>query len=547
MKRSDDAEKTLHNQENILPTAQLLVVFGVLALVLCVCFMDQNGISVALPTIAKDLNAQETISWAGTSSLIANTVFSVLYGRLSDIFGRKVIFLSACALLALGDLLCGLAQDPAMLYVFRAVAGLAGGGITNLTMIIVSDVVTLKDRGKFQGILGACVGLGNVAGPFVAAAFIENTTWRAFFYLLAPLVALCGVAAMFLLPSTAPAAGFLESARKIDHWGTLTSAVAVIFLLVPISGGGAYFPWASPMVIAMLAIGSSALVLFVGVEWKVASLPMMPVQIFGDRVVATLLAQSFLLGWVYQSYLYYLPMYYQNVRGYSAVTSAALTIPIMATQAVASIVSGQYMSRRGRYGEVLWVGFGAWTLGSGLTILFNRTTSPAACAVILCVVGFGVGNVFQPTLVALQAHSPKARRAVIVSNRNFFRCCGGACGLAVAAAVLQASLRASLPARFQYLAESTYARPNLGSADMAVVLDAYMKAMRNVFIIQVPLIGLCLLGCLLITDQGLERPDERPVQAVQEDGIEAKAAASDIHDGRSVNPRVEIFEQSEGG
>lgn len=274
--KQNAAEKSLHNQENILTGKKLYVVYSSLSLVLFFSFIDQNGISVALPTIAKDLNATGTISWAGTSSLIANTVFSVQYGRLSDIFGRKVVFLTSCALLALADLLCGFAQTPAMLYFFRAVAGLAGGGVTSLAMIIVSDVVTLEDRGKYQGIIGMWIGLGNVAGPFMSAGFSQYVTWRAFFWTLTPVVAIGGLVANFLLPNTRPTDTWRNSAKKIDYWGSLTSSVAIIFILIPISGGGVYFDWDSPMVISLLTVGGLAIFAFVLVEWRYARLPMLP-------------------------------------------------------------------------------------------------------------------------------------------------------------------------------------------------------------------------------------------------------------------------------
>ncbi|KJX94075.1 hypothetical protein TI39_contig4220g00004 [Zymoseptoria brevis] len=151
MGRNKDVEATLFDQEHILPKRELFVVFGIMALSLLVCFIDQNGIGVLLPDIAEDLNAQSSISWAGTSALIANTVFQVLYGRLSDLFGRKVVLLSALVLLSLSDLACGLSVNSTMLYIFRGLAGIANGGITSLTMMIVSDVVTLQDRGKYRG------------------------------------------------------------------------------------------------------------------------------------------------------------------------------------------------------------------------------------------------------------------------------------------------------------------------------------------------------------------------------------------------------------
>ncbi|KAF7158604.1 hypothetical protein CNMCM5623_003664 [Aspergillus felis] len=511
MNRQQAAEKALHDQMNILPIVQLLVVFSGLAVSLLITFVDQNGISVTLPTIAKDLNAENTISWAGTSSLIANTMFSVLYGRLSDIFGRKIVYLSALALLCIADLLCGLSQNAAMFYVFRGLAGIAGGGVGSLTMIIVSDIVTLEDRGKYQGILGASLGLGNVIGPFIAAAFIMNSTWRGFFWLISPLAACSIIVGFFLIPNNASMGGVRKNLSKIDFYGIIASSIGIIFLLIPISGGGSYFQWDSAMVISMLVIGACSLVAFVFIEWKVASLPMLPVVFFKNKVLCALFLQSFLLGAVYQSYLYYLPLYYQNARGWSPIASAAMTAPMVGCQALASIASGQYISRCKRYGEVIWAGFGLWTLGAGLMLLFNRHTHHAVIAVIVAITGIGIGWTFQPTLIAFQAHCTKSHRAVVISDRNFFRCLGGAFGLAVSAAILQATLRSNLPNGYQYLAHSTYSLPSpsdISASDWSQILDAYAKASRGVFILQVPLIGLCFAACLFIRDRGLERPKE---------------------------------------
>jgi MFS family permease len=276
MGRHRNAERTLQDQTNILPISQLLIVFASLASSLSICMIDQNGLGVALPAISKDLQAQDTISWAGTAPLIANTVCTVLYGRMSDIFGRKSVYLAVLALLCFADLLCGLARNAPMLYVFRAIAGIATGGITNMAMIIVSDVVTLQERGKYQGILGACVGIGNIVGPFLAAAFIQHATWRALFYLLCPLAAASCVITWFLLPSKMRPESMKSQLKKIDWWGTLTSTIAIIFILIPISGGGVYFNWDSPLVISMLVIGGFSLVAFLFVQWKIAALPMMP-------------------------------------------------------------------------------------------------------------------------------------------------------------------------------------------------------------------------------------------------------------------------------
>ncbi|OKL61541.1 hypothetical protein UA08_03180 [Talaromyces atroroseus] len=511
MPAKHDVTTSLQNQENILPKTRLLIVISCLSLVLFTAFIDQNGVSVALPSIAVDLNAEDSIPWAGTSSLIANTVFSVLYGRLSDIFGRKSVFLTACAILSLADLLCGFSQNAPMLYFFRALAGLAGGGITNLAMIFVSDVVTLEERGKYQGIIGACLGVANIAGPFMAAGFIRSASvgWRGFFWTLTPIVAAGGVVSWFVLPQSKVTGGLRDKLCKIDVWGCLTSSAGIVLLLIPISGGGLYFQWDSAMVISMLVVGSCALVAFIVVEWKVARIPMMPMNIFQNQSILALLFQSFLLGWVYQTYLYYLPQYYQNIRGYSVVASAALSVPLVFMQAVGSVVSGQYISRRHHYGVILWSGFTSWTVGCGLTTLFNQHTNPGVCVVALLLIGTGVGFVFQPTLVALQAHSPKPQRAIIISSRNFFRCAGGACGLAVSASILQTGLRNHLPADMKYIASSIYNLPTSGDPETtALILSAYMKATKDLYIANTVVIGLCLCACLLVRDRGLKREGE---------------------------------------
>jgi MFS family permease len=268
----------LHDQTNLLPRGRLLVVFATLASAFLFAYADQNGVAVALPTIARELHAENTISWAGTSSMIANTVFQVLYGRLSDIFGRRVVYLSAVLLLAVADILCATAQTSWALFLFRGLAGVATGGINSLTMMIVSDIVTLQERGRYQGILGSCIGLGNTIGPFLSAAFTEKATWRGFFYLISPLMVVSFVGSFFLLPSNMPKGKGLERAKLIDIWGLITGTAAIMCILIAISGGGSYFAWNSPLVITLLSVGGVSTIAFIVVEAKVSRLPMVPCE-----------------------------------------------------------------------------------------------------------------------------------------------------------------------------------------------------------------------------------------------------------------------------
>ncbi|RDW85737.1 MFS multidrug transporter-like protein [Coleophoma crateriformis] len=530
-------------ETNILPTPKLIIVFCGLAFGLLICFIDQNSIGIALPTIGADLNAATTISWAGTSSLIANTVFQVLYGRLSDIVGRKVVFLSAVGLLALGDLLCGFAKTGPQLYAFRGISGVGNGGITALAMMIVSDVVTLENRGKYQGILGACVGLGNTIGPFMAAGFVQHTTWRWLFWCICPLAVLAGAAVAFTLPPSKVHGELRDKIKAIDVWGVIFSSVAILLLLIPISGGGTYFVWSSPMVISMLTLGSISAVAFVIVEWKFAAMPMMPLHLFKNPAIFAILLQNFLFGIVYYSHLYYLPIYYQNARQWSPLLSAALTIPFVAGQSFFSICSGQYISRTKRYGEIIWLGYGLWTLGSGLIMLFTRTTPRWQIVIFLIIEGAGVGNVFQPTLIAAQAHTRKQDRAVVISVRNFVRALGGSVGLALSSAVFSNVLSKQLnvlsvplPSGFKSgILASILSVPDLSSltaTQKAEVLDAYMSASHGVFTVWVPIMGTCLLLCFLIKDNGLKRPEEvekekKEAQEMSSSGMTTGGAESD--------------------
>ncbi|KAK6851629.1 major facilitator superfamily domain-containing protein [Apiospora arundinis] len=545
------AERNLTDQTNLqLSRARLLTVFAALSLALLISFVDQNGIGVTLPTIAADLEAGDTIPGPAPPPSSPTPPSPCSTAACPTSLAAKPCFS--------GLWRCSASRRCFAVYFFRALAGIGGGGISNCAMIIVSDIVTLERRGKYQGFIGSCVGLGNIIGPFLAAAYISRGgpgSWRAFFWTTAPITALMGVIGWFLIPGMPPKLqqekqkqqqqqnrknkgriSIREGMCKIDWAGVITISIAVIFLLIPISGGGAYFPWGSPMVISMLVIGVLSLCLFIFVEWRVARLPMMPLSIFKNPVIAVMLAQSFLVGAVYQSYLYYLPLYLQNARGHSVLASAAFTSALVGAQSVFSVAGGQYIARTKRYGEVIWFGFGSWTLGSCLTLLYTATTPTGLTVLPLLFVGAGVGCIFQPTLVAFQAHVTKPQRAVIIANRNFVRCAGGACGLAVSGAVLQAALRSRLPPAYAYLADKTYVTPPTdvlsggggggggGSPgpDAVLVGGAYVAASRAVFILQIPLIGLCLLSCTFIRDRGLQPLEDKPESGNDDGAIKDK-------------------------
>lgn len=237
------------------------------------------------------------------------------------------------------------------------------------------------------------------------------------------------------------------------------------------------------------------------------------VSLFRSVPIAAMLMQNLLFGIVYYSQLYYLPLFFQNAHQLTPLNSAVQLLPLTGAQMIASIGSGRYISWRERYIEVVLMGFSFWALGVGLTCLFDNDTPQYGMALALLVEGIGIGCIFQPTIIALQAHCTRAQRAIIISNRNFIRALGGSIGLAISAMIMQNKLKQHMPAEFVALSQMAYHTPDLNQmgatpAQKAEILLAYAQASRAVFIMNVPLIGLCLVGCLLIKDRGLQRPDE---------------------------------------
>lgn len=538
---ADLADKLGDSHMNILPKKQLIVVLCSVSLGLLIAFADQTAVAVAMNDIGKDLNAQSSINWAGTASLLANTVCQVLFGRFSDIFGRKSVFLSCLMILAISDLACGFSQTGVQYFIFRAFAGIGQGGVSSLSMVMLSDVVTLKQRGKYQGILGTSVGIGNAVGPFIMAAFVSKTTWRDFYHLFAPLMMVIAVVIYYLVPDNKKAKGKegnvlsrSEKFKKIDYLGLLSATISLTFILVPLSGGGSTYAWNSPLVIAMFVIGGVFFVAFLLIEWKIPELPMIPLRLFTNPLLCLILASNFLFGMVYYSVLFYIPYYFQIVRGLDEVKTSIFLLPIVLMQALWSTILGNVITYTGHYLPVVLFGYSCWTIGCGLLLIWNEQTKYGVCIACLLMIGIGIGCTFQPTMVAAQAQSKKADRAVVISTRNVIRSFGGSAGIAIASTIISNSLISSIdtiqqnPSRYANiptnylisLKSEIYSKidtTQLNSEQVKIIQGVYMKSIRNYFYILLPFIGVCLLSSLFIRDRGLQCLDETPIENDKKD------------------------------
>ncbi|KAM0716414.1 hypothetical protein Q7P37_007859 [Cladosporium fusiforme] len=441
----DDSDaESIGGQRNTMSSKRLMVAIPALSVCLFVSFVDQTSVSTATPAIAGDLNTGTATSWIGTSFLIASTAFQLINGRLSDIFGRKNLLLICLALMALGDLGCGFAQTAEQLFALRSIAGIGGGGINSLVMIIVSDITTLQNRGKYQGWLGAIIALANGVGPFLGGAVVEGATWRWVFWMIPVMTLPTAVIILFFLPLKHRSGEYLQKMKKIDYGGIVLNIASTLLVLIPLSGGGVTYPWSSPFFIGATVAGLVLTVLFVLYEWKLVTLPIMPLRLYCAPHCWALYLQSFLTGLAYFGNFFYLPIYFQSILMYTPLVSGALILPVVITTSIGSIVSGQYMARIGSYMHCILLGFILWTLGSGLTLLFDRDTGLGPLIAILIVEGAGIGLTLQPTLVGMYANSRSEDRAVTTGLRNFIRTIGGAFGLVVSGVTLSNTLSSRL-------------------------------------------------------------------------------------------------------
>ncbi|ETS85925.1 hypothetical protein PFICI_03950 [Pestalotiopsis fici W106-1] len=524
---SQHVQPELDDQSSRLPFRRLILAYSCLAAIYFIQSLDINAVATALPVVSRALGAGNSITWTATAYLMGQTAFQPLYGRLSDIFGRKPVLMTCIGFVIVGDILCGFAQNVIWLYISRALSGVGGGGISSLVQIVVSDLVSLKARGKYQGIISGTIGLGACTGPFIAARMIgssnqDNTSdhgWRWIFWIPPILAAVCMAMMWVFLPLKPVQGNWKEKIAKIDWYGLGAAVVAVSLLLIPINSGGSIWPWNGSLVITLLSIGGVFVVIFAIIEKRIAKIPLIPLRLFSQASTAILIITSGVYNLVWQVDIYFLPIYFQDVRGFSPLQSATLVLPLLLLQSVAGALSGVLMTKCGRYGPVMYPGMALWVLGAGLKVIFSRTTPVWVYVVVLFLEGAGIGFVLQPALVALQVLCKPEDRAVCTSTRNLLRMLGSVIGMAVSTAVQSAVTIASVPEDVppefrSQVADGTWQQ---GSGWDSQILDAKMKGVRAVFILLVPLMGICLLGCCLVPDRRL-RGDEKIAEAPKRPG-----------------------------
>ena len=310
------------------------LIFVAVLLGMLLAALDQTIVATALPTVVADLGGAGHQSWVVTSYLLASTIVTAIVGKLGDLFGRKAIFQAAVAFFLIGSVLCGLSQSMTMLVASRALQGIGGGAIMVTATALIGEVIPLRDRGRYQGALGAVFGVTTVIGPLLGGFFTDHLTWRWAFWINVP------VAVVVFIVATGAIPALVKSARPIiDYAGIVFVGLGASGLTLATSWGGSTYPWASPVIIGLFAASLIALGIFVLVETRAAE-PILPIRLFRNPVFAVCCVLSFIVGFAMLGALTFLPTFMQFVDGVSATMSGLRTLPMVAGYADTSMGSG---------------------------------------------------------------------------------------------------------------------------------------------------------------------------------------------------------------
>ncbi|KQH78168.1 MFS transporter [Mycobacterium gordonae] len=461
-------------------------IFAAIALGMLLAALDQTIVATALPTIVADLGDAGRQSWVVTSYLLASTIVTALVGKLGDLYGRKRVFEVAVLFFVAGSVLCGLAQSMTMLVGSRALQGIGGGAITVTASALIGEVVPLRERGRYQGILGAVFGVTTVVGPLLGGYFTDYLTWRWAFWINLPvsLVVICVAAAAIpaLKASTKPV---------VDYAGIVFIGLSAAGLTLATSWGGTVYAWGSPTIIGLFVGAAVALGVFVWIENR-ATAPILPIRLFASPVFTVCCALSFVVGFAMLGAMTFLPTFMQYVNGVSATTSGLRTLPMVVGMLITSTGSGSIVGRTGRYKIFPVVGTALMTVAFVLMSTMDKSTCALLQSVYLLILGAGIGLSMQVLVLIVQNTSAFEDLGVATSGVSFFRTIGSSFGAAIFGSLFVNFLSSRLATA---LAASGAPRDAVSSpaalhrqpaAVAAPIVHAYSDSLSQVFLCAAP-------------------------------------------------------------
>jgi EmrB/QacA subfamily drug resistance transporter len=505
------------------------VVFAIVAMGMFLAALDQTIVGTALPTIVGDLGGASHISWVVTAYLLAETIATALAGKLGDLFGRKLLFQVCIGIFLIASVFCGLAGALPWLIAWRGVQGLGAGGMMVTSMALIADYIPLRERGKYQGAMGAVFGVVTVVGPLLGGLFTDHLTWRWAFYVNIPVGIILLIFCQTSMPKIAPTIHPI-----IDYLGIAVIAAASTCLILMTSWGGVEYPWTSPVIIGLGAAGLVLLGLFVRVENR-AKEPMLPARLFRNHVFAVCGILSFLVGFTMFGALTFLPTFMQYVEGVSATASGLRLMPMVAGLIITAILSGTIVGHTGRYKIFPILGGAVSAVGMFLLSRMDQDTPLWRSSVYLFVLGLGLGLSMQVLTIVVQNTVPYRELGVATSGVTFLRTLGSAFGVALFGTVYSHSLMSQLeqvPSNVDIrLLESPKGVHSLPEPLQSLAVGGYAEALQTVFLATIPIGVLTMLIAFTLRQVPLRDT--------------AKAAAADLGEGFSVpesESRLDLLE-----
>ncbi|KAI9760450.1 MAG: hypothetical protein M4579_001644 [Chaenotheca gracillima] len=498
-----------------------------------VCALDATSLSVALPTIARGINASAIEAfWCGTSFLLASTVFQPVYAQFSNAFGRKPMILFALLLFTVGAIVAALAKNTTTMLVGRTIQGVGGGGLVALTYVIVTDLVTLRERGKWFGLITMQWAIGTVTGPVIGGAFAEKVTWRWIFWINLPFCGLAFVMIPLFLRLKSQNMSMASRIGQVDWIGCVLFVASITSFLIPLSWGGIMYSWSSWHTLVPLLLGVAGMIGFIVYSIYLSPQPLIPGTIFKSASAVVNYFGTVIHGTILWSTLYYLPLYYQVAQGLSPILSGVALFPQSFTVAPSAVVVGILVTKTGSYKLSIWVGWALTTFGMGLLVLPTQYTHTAAWVFINLVSGLGLGILYPSMSFAVQATASNKDLPVAAAMFSFFRAFGQALGVTIGGVVFQNSVRRKLEAypdlagrADEYskdatsLVEMIKALPPSQDEQRQQFIQAYVDALHVVWIVMCALAAVAMIASAwtksysldraLETDQGWVDSDER--------------------------------------
>lgn len=506
-----------------LDARQRLATVAGLMLTLLLAAMDQTIVGTAMPRIVSNLDGFDRYPWVTTAYLLTSTISVPVFAKLSDMYGRKWLYMIGLVIFVLSSWLCGAAGNVPIpldgmnqLIFFRGIQGVGGGAVMGLTFTIIGDLFAPAERGRYQGMFGAVFGLASVVGPLAGGWITDHLSWRWAFYVNAPL----GILAAVVLYRTFPYVAPHPSSRRIDWLGLVSLTGWIVPLLLALSRVTA-LGWTNPTVRLLLGAAIVSFAVFVWAERNAAE-PLMPPSLFGIRTIALASCGVFVLGMSMFGMFVYLPLYLQGVLGMTAAASGMLFVPMIFAMIFASMTSGQIVSRTGRY-KILAVS-GAVLATGGMALLARLGENASANAILWCLVvaGFGFGAAQPVYALVVQNAAPRAQLGAATATSQFFRSIGSTIGVAVFGTILlgmyherlAASLPADTPADVRLIVDNplqmngehgvvvahSAPRPEISPAVQASVRASLSAGMQRVFVLASMVMGLSIGLNLLLPE-----------------------------------------------